>query len=151
MKMIRTLSLSAIYGSLALALLACSAKEVTHKTSGNSMTGIVKYGNDQVMFGLVIVNAGLQQSQGSIREDGTYLIENVPIGEVLIAVNTDAGKGEYMSKTMGQAYTGPQGKGKGKVDVKFIDVPKKYADKATSGLKYTVVAGENNHNIIIPK
>ena len=73
-------------------------------------------------------------------------MENVPIGEVHIAVNVSAGKGQLMSQAMAQS----QGKAKGPPKV-VVEVPAKFADPTKSGLKTTVAAGPNTFNIVIPK
>ena len=44
-----------------------------------------------------------------VEEDGRFRLQNVPLGEVNLAVNTAAGKGQAMGKNMAQS----QGKAKG--------------------------------------
>ena len=135
-----------------LTAIACGGTNVKHKTTGSTLTGTVKFGGESVPFGLILASSGLISTQGKIGEDGSYRIENVPIGEVLIGVNTEAGRGDFMSKTMGDVYSGPQGgKAKGKTNVKFVDVPAKYADPKKSGFKTNIVAGDNTFDIEIPK
>lgn len=154
MALLRRSAGAAAVFACALALTACGQRDIVIPTTGNSLTGIVKYGNEQLQFAMVLVSGGLSQTQGMIREDGTYFVDNCPEGDVLVAVNSDAGRGMFMSKSMAAgAYAGPDAKGAGKkkVDVKFIEVPKKYFDPTTSGLKTTIAKGENKFDIIIPK
>jgi hypothetical protein len=136
-----------------LTLLGCGGKFVREETlpeSGVSVTGTVTYNGEKVMFGLVRVSGGGKEAAGKIDADGKYTVLNCPLGEVSLGVNTNAGRGDYQSAMMaGGVYKGPEGKGKGKVNVKFIDVPEKFADPATSGLKHTLAAGENKHDIVI--
>jgi hypothetical protein len=68
------------------------------------------------------------------------------LGEVNIAVNTDAGKGMMRGRQMAA------GQGKQKVSLpKLIDVPPRYADPTTSGIKTTVQKGDNTYNVDIPR
>jgi hypothetical protein len=140
--------------ALCIALPACGSRETTYPTTGNSLTGKVKYGKDELQFALILVMQGQAGSTGMIRDDGTYLVDNVPLGEVQIAVIPDAARGVFMSKSMAAgAYAGPDAKpgSSKKVEVKFIGVPDKFTKVETSGLKATVESGENHHDIVIPK
>lgn len=136
-----------------LALVGCGGRFVKEETlpeSGVSVTGTVTYNGEKVMFGQVRVSGGDKEALGKIEADGTFVVRNCPQGEVSLGVNTNAGRGDYQSAMMaGGVYKGPDGKGRGKADVKFVDVPEKFADPATSGLKHTLAAGENKHDIVI--
>ena len=136
---------------LGMTTIACGQREVVNPTSGNSMTGVVKYGTEQLQFALVIVDQGLSTSIGVIRDDGTYFVDNVQVGEAIIAVNTDASRGQFIAKTMQAGAMGAEGKTKKKVDLKFIEVPKNYHEPTTSTLKTTLVKGENAFDIVIHK
>jgi hypothetical protein len=146
-----------IFASLGLAGLligvtACGTGDVKVASTNATLSGTVKYGTDQVMYGMVIVRGGPTETQGKIGENGEYQVGNCPLGECLIGINTESGKGEYMAKTMGERYAGPQGKGgAGKASQKFVDVPAKYRDAMKSGLKFDVKAGANRYDIVIPK
>jgi hypothetical protein len=49
-------------------------------------------------------------------------------------------------------YSGPEGKpGRRKAAPKFLTVPTKYFDPATSGLKTTINKGINTYDIVISK
>jgi hypothetical protein len=82
---------------------------------------------------------------GRIEEDGKYRVANVPLGEVKIGVNTMAAQGEYQSKSRSAALD------KSKPAPKFINVPAKYFDPDSSGLRTTISKGTNTYNIEIPK
>jgi hypothetical protein len=82
---------------------------------------------------------------GNVQEDGRYRVLNAPLGGVRIAVNTTAAKGEYVSRLMAES------RAKGKARPKFIDVPAKYHDLDTSGLKTAINKGVNTYDIVIPK
>ena len=132
---------------------SCGEKGATVPQTGATLEGTVKYGDEQVQFALIIATVQGSSATGKIDDEGRYHIDNVPLGEVSIAVNTDAGRGEYMSKSMAAgAYKGPQGGSKAaKVNVKFVEVPKKYHDPSTTTLKTTVNKGTNTYDIKIPK
>lgn len=133
---------------------ACgSNRPETLPESGATLEGTITYGNEEVQFAMVIVEGGNAPGvTGKVGENGKYLIKNVPLGEVKIAVNTDAATGDYQTAIMsGGAYTGPESKGKKRVNVKFVKVPAKYFAPDTSGLKTTIVKGSNTFDIKIPK
>jgi hypothetical protein len=73
------------------------------------------------------------------------MMTNVPLGEVAIGVNPGAARGEFMSKVMAES------KGKAKGTPRFVDVPAKYHEPETSGLKTTINKGANTFNIVITK
>ena len=128
------------------------AREESLPSTGAKVTGVVKYGSEQIHYGLVRIKVGNQEAAGKIREDGTYLVENCPLGSATIAVNTDAGKGDHQTALRQSGdYTGPDGKGRKRVSLTFTDVPNKFFEPDTSGLTYTVVEGENKHDIVIKK
>ena len=60
-------------------------------------------------------------------------------------MNTSAAKGQLMGKVMAQS------KGKPRTPPKTVDIPPKYSDPKTSGLKTTVAKGENKFDIVIAK
>jgi len=64
----------------------------------------------------------------------------VHIGEVKLAVNVEAGKGEQMSKIMS-----------GQKVPKATNVPAKYGEPTTAGIKTMIAKGENTYDIVIPK
>ena len=130
---------------LALFLAGCGPKGIRYPETGATLEGTVSYGQDQVGAALVIAQNDSGAATAFVDDDGKYRLQNVPLGEVNIAVNTDAGKGQAMGKAMAQS----QGKAKGAP--KIIDVPAKFADPAKSGIKTTVNKGPNTFNIVIPK
>jgi hypothetical protein len=151
----RTWATAALFALGLVTLAGCGgkfAREETLPESGVSVTGTVTYNGEQVMFGLVRVSGGGKEAAGKIDADGKYTVLNCPQGEVTFSVNTNAGQGDYKAATMaGGAYKGPDGKGRGKVNLKFVEVPLKFAEPATSGLKHTLADGENKHDIVIKK
>jgi hypothetical protein len=114
--------------------------------TGATLEGTVSYGKERVMVAMVIIQGEGGAATAFIGEDGRYKADNVPLGAVHIAVNTDAGKGDFQGKLMAKA----QGKGQGPLP-KLIDVPAKYADPTKSGITTTINKGENKFDIVIPR
>ena len=126
--------------------------EVPLETTGASLEGSVQYDGHPVPMAIVIVTplAGGDGVTGYVDEMGNYKVENVPIGEVKIGVNTDAAKGRMMGQAM--AGTDPKAKGGKKMaPPKVIDIPKKYHDPEKSGLTATTREGVTKHDIKISK
>lgn len=140
-----------ILAGLILTLSACGEKGATVPKTGASLEGSVHYGDELIEFALIIVSTKNASESGNIGDDGKFHIANVPLGEVSVAVNTPAGKGDFMSKSMPGAYKGPKEKLGKKVILKYTEVPKQYHDPNTTPLKTTIVAGPNTYDIKIPK
>jgi hypothetical protein len=138
---------------LTLLAVSCGGSENRVSESGATLEGTVKYDGEPLRFAMIMVRTDTATASGRIGEDGRYKIENVPLGEVSVGVNTAAAQGEANAAAMaGGAYKGPGATGKGKaVGVKFIPIPAKYHDPTTSGLKTTVNKGANTYNIEVPK
>jgi hypothetical protein len=94
---------------------------------------------------LVIAQNESGAATGFVGDDGRYKLENVPLGEVNIGVNTEAGKGQAMGKQMAQSQ------GKAKPSLKLIDVPRRFAEPARSGIKTSINKGPNTYDIVIPQ
>jgi hypothetical protein len=146
----RLASAIVLAGSI-LTLSACGDKGTAIPKTGATLEGSVHYGDEIIQFALIIASNSSGSAQGSIGDDGKFKLDNVPLGEVSVAVNTPAGQGEFMSKSMSGAYKGPQEKLGKKVSLKYTQVPKQYHEPATTPLKTTIVAGPNTYDIKIPK
>jgi hypothetical protein len=114
--------------------------------TGASLEGTVTYGKDKVMVGLVMAQGANGSATALIDDDGTYRMGNVPLGEVNLAVNIAAAKGQLI----GQAMAQPK-KGKRMTLPRVVEVPAKYGSPASSGIKTTINRGKNTFNIVIPK
>jgi hypothetical protein len=131
---------------LGLLLAGCSRyNEVRYPETGATLEGTVAYGKDKIGVALVIAQNSSGAANAFVDDDGRYRLTNVPLGEVNIGVNTEAGKGQAMGKAMAAA----QGKAKG--PPRIIDVPSRFADPSTSGIKTTINAGANTFDIVIPR
>jgi hypothetical protein len=121
--------------------------------SGATLEGTIKVGNEQIQFAHVTAKGSGGVATGAVGEDGKYHLTNVPIGEVQLAVNTDAAGGDFQSAVMqaGAMKGGPEAKvGRNKVDLKMINLKQQYFDPDKSGLKTTVNKGANTFNIELP-
>src|SRR5262249_25173629 len=128
-----------------LILAGCfGAGYVRYPETGATLEGNVTYGNNKLGAALVIAQNASGAATAFVDENGHYKLENVPLGDVNIRVNTAPGKGQAMGKMTAQA----QGKANGAA--KIIDVPKQFADPNTSGIKTTINKGANTFDIVIP-
>jgi hypothetical protein len=130
---------------LACAIAGCSRYEYRLPESGATLEGTVTYGRDTLQMAQINVFGEKGQAIGQI-EDGRYKVENVPLGEVKIGVNTEA----VRSNMIGQQMARAKGVSKGPV-LKFISVPAKYAEPDTSGITTTIKKGKNTFDIVIAK
>jgi len=128
-----------------LLLASCGERGARLPETGATLEGTVSYGKEKVPVALVIAQGQKGSATADVGEDGRYKLENVPLGEVKIAVNTQAGKGKLMSKVMAQS------RGQAKSLPKVLDVPPKYFDPETSGLKTTIKKGPNTYDVAIPR
>jgi hypothetical protein len=142
---VRGLARLAFFG-LVLILAGCfGPREVRYPETGATLEGNVTYGNEKVGAALVIAQNASGSATAFVDESGHYKLENVPLGEVNLAVNTEAGKGQAMGRVRAQA------KGKAKGAAKILEVPSRYAAPATSGIKTTINEGANTFDIVIPR
>jgi hypothetical protein len=133
------------------ALLAgCRVPEIRLPETGATLEGTIQYGGEAVSIALVIVASDTASATGYVETDGRYKVENVPLGEVKIGVNTEAARGQYISQAMAQSYKGPGGKAKGAAP-KFVSVPQKYWEPDTSGISTTTKKGLNTFDIVLTK
>src|SRR5437773_892791 len=96
LKFIRRLAVPAVLCA-ALAAAGCGGvKEIRLPETGATLEGSITYGRSKVPAALVIVQGPNGSAQGFADDYGHYRIENVPTGEVAVAVNTAAAKGNLM-------------------------------------------------------
>jgi hypothetical protein len=131
---------------LGLLLAGCIGRnEVRYPETGATLEGTVTYGKDKVGAALVVAQNNSGSATAFVDGNGRYKLTNVPLGEVSIGVNTEAGKG----KAFGAAMAAAQGKAKG--PPRIVDVPSRFFAPATSGIKTTIKEGENVFDIVIPR
>ena len=134
---------------ITLSLAGCEQGKSLPQT-GATLEGTVKFNDKPLYYGLIIVQNSSGSATGSITQEGTYRVENAPLGQVSVAVNTPAGEGDYRSLVMSQSQGKGEGGAKGKVKP-FVNVPEKYHAPETSGITTTVKKGANTLNIVVPK
>lgn len=147
----RKLSL-AVTAAAAIAVVACTNGIEPLEETGATLEGTVTYGTEKVPLALVIVakpGSGGGSASAFADDDGHFRVENVPVGDVQIGVNTDATKGQMMSRAM--AGTDPTKKGKKAVMPKYVEVPKKFHEPSASGLTARTEKGVTQHDIKIPR
>ena len=138
--------LSVTIAGLDLLFTSCSGRYKELPESGATLEGTVTYGSDKVPAALIIVQGAEGSAQGNADDDGHFKLDNVPLGEVNVAVNTEAGKGMMRGRQMAAAQ------GKQKVSLpRLVDVPRRYADPTSSGIKTNIEKGPNSFNIDIPR
>jgi hypothetical protein len=134
-----------------LLLSGCSSYESRLPETGATLEGTVTYGGEAVPMALVVV-VGSKSSATVQIEQGRYQVENAPLGDVKIGVNTEAARGQLISQQMAQGYKGPGGKGGSRPPpAKFVEVPKKYAEPELSGVTTQVKKGHNKFDIVLAK
>jgi hypothetical protein len=119
---------------------------------GNAdMSGKVLLDKKPLVFGTVMVlGPDKLPRQSQIGEDGSYVVKDIPPGEVKVAVNTVDPKS--MNKELIRR-DGVDTKLYGNFDhIKgWFQIPATYGDYKTSGLVYTLSSGGNNIDIEMKK
>jgi hypothetical protein len=142
---VRAAGLAAMAGGV-IFLAACKQETRSDQTrvTNSTLEGTVTYKGEKVPYALVIVVGDGMSATGRVEEDGRYKVENCPVGEVQVAVNTEAGRGDYMSASR------RAGADK-KAPAKFVEVPKQYHEPTTTPLRFTTKQGANTYDIAIPR
>src|SRR6266404_4896877 len=86
----------------------CSPYEYRLPQTGATLEGTITYGGETLQMADINVFGDKGQAIGRI-EGSHYKVENVPLGEVKIGVNTEAQRGT----AIGQAMARSKGKGSG--------------------------------------
>jgi len=120
--------------SAMVTLMACGCGSRTGTVNGKAI-----YHGEPLTSGLVIFVAadGKVAQPAGIEVDGSYIADNVPIGQQAICVETHPVSG---------------GDGGGKKDQprpRYVPLPEKYKDAKQSGLTFDVKAGRNIHDIVL--
>jgi len=137
--------LAAVAGGVLL-LAACNQQTKSDQTrvTNSTLEGTITFKGEKVPFALVIVVGDGMSATGHVGEDGSYKVANCPVGECQVAVNTDAGQGDYQSAAR-------RGGADKKPIPKFVAVPKPYHQPDTTPLRFTTQQGANTYNIEITK
>jgi len=127
------------------------------------VSGTVKIGETLLKGGNVIFisTEGKESKSATIKEDGTYSIDNIPVGNVKVCVETKslapppAGPGGKIPTTYSPppgadsaGYNPGAGTDRSKL---YVAIPDKYSDPNLTDLTYTVTAGSQEYNIPLKK
>ena len=126
----------------------CGVREYRRPETGATLEGTVTYAGKTVPVAMIIVAGQSGGATGNVGEGGRYHVDNAPLGEVKLAVNTDAAKGQLIGQKMSQAYQGGKGGAK-PASPAFLEVPKKYQDPNASGITTTIKSGANTFDIVL--
>jgi hypothetical protein len=138
----------AVLGLLGISCLG--VKEIRLPETGATLEGTVTHNGQKVEYATILVTTQSGSATGRIGEDGKYVVNNVPLGEVKVGVNTAAARGDFQSKIMSQnAAAADPSKSKRISAPKFVDVPAKYFDPEKSGITTTVAKGTNTFDIVL--
>lgn len=138
---------------LLVCLSGCGQTAYEIPDTGATLEGAITFEGKPVPLALIIVRSETATSDAIVREAGRYKVPSVPLGQVKIGIDTDAVRGEIVSRSMAQSYKGPDGKataGPG-TSLAFIPIPKKFADPATSGITAEIKKGDNTLDITLTK
>lgn len=124
----------------ASASMGCGGKKPT--VSGTVSYKGEKLGNGNVTF----IGADNKAAVSPINADGTYRVNDAPVGAVKITVET-APIPEQSSSPMMKGVDMPDMKGKSSNVGKYVKIPARYKDPAQSGLTYQVKSGAQKHDI----
>jgi hypothetical protein len=109
-----------------------------------TITGKVSCGNDLVTFGdVAFVTDDSKVKRANIQPDGTYEVRDCPTGPVTITVRT------YPLPPMVQppdATNAPSTK-PADTGARYVPIPGRYAEQASSDLQYTVQPGSQTYDI----
>jgi len=140
--------------SLALAV-GCSSSETPGIISGR-----VTYRGEPVPGGMIFfISEGKAPRSGALGPDGSYRVEDLPEGEMVVTVETES----LNPKNKTRAYGGAKGekvhakrremeakmkesKGDQGPPPEYRKIPRVYADPKTSPLRVTIVAGRQEEN-----
>jgi hypothetical protein len=130
---------SGLAGALALTLCGCAERR-------GDISGTVRLGGKLVSKGVVTFvsqdNPRLRTSS-RIGDDGSYHVSDCPVGPVKITCKTAVPHG-------GKADLARVGRrGTKSLEVKLPAIPAHYAKPETSGIKYTVISGEQQYDLAL--
>jgi len=114
-----------------------------------NVSGEVKYNGQPLPDGNItfISQVGDKQTVRGKITDGRYSLPGVPVGPVEITVQTIAPSTSTLPPGV-KPITPPAGEPQPAPPTgKYVPIPQKYGVPEQSGLKYTVVRGDQTHNI----
>lgn len=148
--MTRAHSLCGLFLLLTIGLLGCSGN--SHAPA--RVSGSVSYKGQPIKAGKMQFHTpdGVAYD-AQISSDGTYTATDVPVGELVITVETEslkpkAGKGKDAEKRAGMVQKPPPGVASAPAPADYyIKIPEKYSNAKTSPLTLNVSRGRQVHNV----
>jgi hypothetical protein len=119
--------------------------------SVGDVSGRVEHQGKLVTSGSVVfVGSDRQPKQGAIQPDGTYTVLQVPVGEARVAIHSPD-PGEVPTIVQDPNDKRPPRKTPRLGDrSKWFPLPPEYGDHEKSGLKATIIAGDNTYDLKLP-
>jgi hypothetical protein len=110
------------------------------------VSGKVSYQGKPLVFGTVQFEASDKTiKQANIKEDGTYSIAGVPVGEAKVAVSSiNPQSSDFQPLHRGENLPPPKPRPK---LPGWFPIPTDYQDLSKAKLTYTVTRGQNTHDI----
>jgi len=138
---------------LALLVIAAGCPKGKQAQSG-ILTGKLTFNDQPITLGNITFNSTGDEGsiRGEINPDGTYEAAGVPLGDVVVTVDTES----FNPATKNKEYGAERGKafklsapkeGMKESTGTYIKIPPKYANRETSTLKITVEAGKKVKDI----
>ena len=122
--------------------------------TGASVSGAVRYQGKPVTGGIIQfwsdTKDGNQSAQGSIEGDGSYEVQNAPLGVCKVVVKTEPVKHDrraLMKRSEGKGAPVPPEEGPPKV---YMPIASKYTDVRKTDLQITVQKGIQTHDFELP-
>jgi hypothetical protein len=114
------------------------------------VTGRVLYKDKPIPSGSVaFVTANGKVFSSAIGKDQTYSLREVPVGVVSIAVGSHPDIPEGILNPPGLAARG-RPPGQRAATLPAVSIPSRFYSAEKSGLRYTVRAGQQEHDIVLP-
>lgn len=135
-----------------LCLSGCGGKKVA------TVSGKVTFNGKSLTAGNIAFVGKTGIGHGTIKQDGSYVVPNVPVGEVTITIETPPPRRGGMAGMMDapKAPSGVPAMPKEMIpadyqekqsSVPVVPAPEKYSKVETSPLKYTVKSGKQEYKI----
>jgi hypothetical protein len=135
---------------LGLLVLSVAVGCTGSKNQSASLTGTITYKGEKLTAGKLLFHKSTEDvgTEGGINPDGTYSAFGLPVGEVILTINTEqfnpATKQQYGGGRGGDKVFSPAPKGQPENTGKYVKIPEKYTDIKQSPLKITLKPGKQS-------
>ena len=110
------------------------------------LSGTVTYKDMALRQGTVVIAAADGSSlSGTIQDDGSYSVKNIPQGLAKIGVSSPDPKTVVVAQRKDKGA--PKTQATAGDNSTWVPIPPKYSDAPSSGLTFTIKSGDNKHNI----